>query len=57
MLVIGGLIIGAILGAWQAKRRGGNGTDMAQYAFVHALVLGVVGLGLTIALDRMLLQG
>ena len=31
-------LIGAVLGAWQARRRRGTGADIAQWAAVWALI-------------------
>ncbi|MFN5996926.1 MAG: hypothetical protein ACK47C_08645 [Paracoccaceae bacterium] len=54
MFVIGGLILGALSGGFRAKARGGKPADIAQYAVVHAIIFGVIGLFLTLYLDRML---
>jgi hypothetical protein len=54
MIVIGGLILGAIGGGWTARRRGGKPADIAQWAAVWAILLGILGLFLTLLLDRML---
>jgi len=54
MIVIAGLIGGAVWGAVRARRQGGNRLDMAQYAAVHAIAFGLLGLFATIALERML---
>ena len=54
MLVIGGLVIGALWGGFSAKRRGGRPADIAQYAAVYAILLGLLGLFATIALERLL---
>lgn len=54
MIVIGGLVFGAISGGWTARRRGGKPADMAQWAFVWAILFGIAGLFLTILLDRVL---
>jgi hypothetical protein len=54
MIVIGGLVIGAIWGAFSARRRGGKAADMAQYAAAHGIALGILGLFATIALERLL---
>ncbi len=54
MLVIGGLVIGALWGAFSARRRGGKPADIAQYAAVYAIVLGILGLFLTIAIERLM---
>jgi hypothetical protein len=54
MLVIAGLILGAVLGGVTAARRGGRPADIAQYAAVYAILLGLAGLFVTLALDRYL---
>lgn len=54
MIVIAGLVLGAAFGALRAKRRGGAGLDIAQYAAVHAILFGLLGVLLTIAVERML---
>jgi hypothetical protein len=54
MLVIGGLILGALGGGLTARRRGGKPADIAQWAAVWAILFGVLGLFLTLFLDRML---
>lgn len=54
MFVIAGLVLGAMAGAWQARKRGGRAADIAQYAAVYAILFGLVGLFLTLLLDRML---
>ncbi|WP_169053191.1 hypothetical protein [Falsirhodobacter xinxiangensis] len=53
MIVIAGLLGGAIIGAFQAKRRGGRAMDMLQYGAGYAIFLSLVGLLLTIVIDRM----
>lgn len=55
MIVIGGLILGALFGALTARRRGGKPADMAQYAAGYGIALGLLGLFLTIYLERLLL--
>lgn len=47
-----GIIFGAIFGAFVAKRKGGKGLDMAQYAGSFAILFGLVGLFLAIYLAR-----
>jgi hypothetical protein len=54
ILPLGGLVLGAVLGAFGAKRRGGKPADLAQWAAVWAMILGVLGLILMIVLDRTL---
>ena len=55
MFVIAGLVLGALGGGWTAKRGGGKTADIAQYAAVYAILFGLVGLFVTLILDRLLL--
>ena len=52
--MIGGLLLGAIGGGLRAKARGGKLADILQYAVVHAILFGILGLFITLYLDRML---
>ena len=52
VLVLAALVIGAALGAWRAKRRGGQRLDMLQYAAAHAIPLMILAMFITIFLDR-----
>jgi hypothetical protein len=52
MYVLAGIVIGAILGDWRARKRNGNGLDRAQYAAVHAIALALVGIFITIVINR-----
>ncbi|MES2664741.1 MAG: hypothetical protein V4712_01500 [Pseudomonadota bacterium] len=54
MIVIGGLILGALAGALTARKRGGKPADMAQYAAGYGIALSLIGLFLTIFLERSL---
>ena len=54
MIVVIGVLGGAIIGAVTAKRRGGNRLDMAQYAAGYGIALGLLGLFVTIFFERML---
>lgn len=54
MFVIGGLLVGAIGGGLRAKARGGKAADIAQYALVHAILFGLIGLFITLYIDRTL---
>lgn len=54
MIIIAAIILGAFLGDRRARKVGGNRTDRLQYAAAHALAFAVMGLFLTIILDRML---
>jgi hypothetical protein len=46
------LVVGAGLGAWRAKRRGGRVLDMVQYGAAHAIPLMLLALFVTIYFDR-----
>lgn len=52
MLALAGMVLGAVLGAIRARARGGNGFDVAQYAAVHALILGLAGMFITVWMIR-----
>jgi len=52
MLPLGGLIFGAVLGAYRAKSKGGKPADMAQWGAVFALIFGIIGLILAIIIAR-----
>ena len=54
MIVLAGLIAGALLGVLSARRRGGNRLDMAQYGAVWGIIGALVGLFVTIGLERIL---
>ena len=54
MIVIGGLILGGVTGAATALRRGGRWPDAAQYAAGFGICFGLIGLLVTIFLERML---
>ena len=51
---LGGLLIGALLGAYRAKSKGGSPADIAQWAIVFALILGVLGMFIAIIHTRMI---
>ena len=53
MIVIAGALFGACLGALRARNRGGRGIDMLQYGAAHAIALALIGVFITIAIDRM----
>ncbi|MCB6177348.1 hypothetical protein LHP98_04295 [Rhodobacter sp. Har01] len=53
MIVIGGFLLGAVLGAIAASRQGGKRADMAQYAVGYGIAFALLGLFLTIALARL----
>lgn len=54
MIVLAGLLIGALLGYIRAARRKGNWLDKVQYMLVHALLFALLGLFATITLEHLL---
>jgi len=54
MIAISLLVIGTIVGAVVAKRRKGNRLDILQYAGVYAIIFAIVGVFLTIMVERMI---
>ncbi|MCL1627917.1 MULTISPECIES: hypothetical protein [Roseinatronobacter] len=54
MIVIAGMILGAILGWRKARKLGGNRMDIAQYAGVGAIAGALLGLFITIGLEKVL---
>lgn len=53
MIVLAAGLIGAYLGYSTAKKRDGNGLDMAQYAFGYAIAFMLLGLLLTLLIERL----
>lgn len=53
MIVLGAALIGAIIGGMTARKRGGNGLDIAQYAASFAIAFAIVGLIATVVIHRM----
>lgn len=54
MIVIGGFLLGAFLGAMSARRRRGAPADILHRAAVWAIGFALVGLIATVALERLL---
>ncbi len=55
MIVIAGALLGALIGGVTARRRKGNAADMAQYAAGFGICFALLGLIVTIAIDKMLM--
>ncbi len=53
MIVIASGLLGAVLGAAAARRRKGNKLDIAQYAAGYAIAFMILGLFLTLLIDRL----
>ena len=54
MIVLAGAILGALLGALQARRLGGKSLDMLQYAAGFGIAFSLVGLFVTIIIELMM---
>lgn len=54
MIVILLAVIGAFIGGLTARKRNGNRKDIAQYAAGFAMAFIIVGMILTVVLDRVL---
>lgn len=54
MIVIGGLVLGAMIGAATALRRGGRKLDALQYGAGFGIAFGLLGLFATIIIERVL---
>lgn len=51
MFAVPAFVIGALIGAWRARKMGGTGLDMLQYGFAHGLALFLFALILTVIAD------
>jgi hypothetical protein len=54
MIILAAAVFGAAYGALVAKRRSGGRADMVQYGVGFAIAFGLLGLFVTIFLERML---
>lgn len=54
MIILATLIAGIVVGGSVARKRGGNRLDMLQYATGYAIAFGLVGVFVTIFIDRMI---
>lgn len=52
ILPLGGLLLGALLGALRARAKGGAGLDLLQWAAVGAIMGAILGLFLLIGVSR-----
>lgn len=52
MIVIVMALIGVTIGIVKARKRGGNRKDIAQYAAGYGLALLILGMFLTVLIDR-----
>ena len=56
MIVIIAALAGALIGGFNAKRRGGNGKDIAHYAVVYAMIFAIIGMVVAVTIDRVFLS-
>lgn len=54
MIVLPAMVIGAIWGAMTALKRGGKRLDAAQYGAVYAIGLGLLGVLVSVIIDRLI---
>ncbi len=52
MIFLAGLIGGAAYGASRARARGGRPLDLAQYGAAYGIAFGILGIFVTVGLDR-----
>jgi hypothetical protein len=52
MIVLAGMVLGAVLGVMQARRRGGSRLDMLHHAAAFAIAFAILGMFLTILIGR-----
>lgn len=52
MIIIGFALVGAVIGWFKARSRGGKGLDRAQYAASYAMAFGIIGLFITVFVSR-----
>lgn len=49
---LSGMILGALFGAFNAKRNGGKTADLLQWAAAFAVIFGLIGLFILIFIER-----
>ncbi len=52
MIVLAFAVFGALLGAYQARKRGGQRLDLAQYGAAYGMAFAILGLFVTVFLSR-----
>ncbi|MDU8910583.1 apolipoprotein acyltransferase [Aestuariicoccus sp. MJ-SS9] len=55
MIVIAAALLGAVIGGMTAKRRKGSTADIAQYATGYGIAFALLGLIVTIVIDKAVL--
>ncbi len=54
MVIIASIVAGAVWGGFQARRHGGTGADIAQYAIVWGLIGAILGAVLSLGLSAVI---
>jgi hypothetical protein len=54
MIILAGALAGGMWGGLHARKRGGVGFDIAQYAAVWGIIGAIIGMFATVAIERML---
>lgn len=52
MIILAFALLGALIGAYTARSRGGKALDIAQYAASYSLAFAIIGLFITVFLIR-----
>ncbi len=52
MIILAFALLGAVIGGFQARSRGGKPLDIAQYAVSYSLAFAIIGLFITVFLLR-----
>lgn len=52
ILPLAGLLLGLLIGAFRAKKRGGKTEDILQWAVIHGLILAMIGLFALVFIER-----
>ena len=55
MVILISAILGMLLGGYQAKKRGGNSKDVAQYVIAFGIAFTLLGFVIAVVLDRTVL--
>ena len=53
MIVLASLVLGVLYGVFAARRRKGNRLDMLQYAAGYGIAFTIVGVFVTLGIDRL----
>lgn len=52
MIVLAGLVVGVLIGSFTAKNRGGKKLDILQYGAAYGIIFTLIGVFVTIILER-----